>query len=399
LKTVVADCDKVVLKPGNTVQTSVTASLSDDSFINLKDAKVSYKSNRPSVATVDEYGKVTATGVGIALIFANVTVNGKTVSNSYPVKVMPDLSLKSITVDGKNIEGFNKEVKAYSYLLKTGSNIPVVKASAMVSDVTVDIAQAKGVPGTAVINFIDNITLEKNTYYLNFDGPSTSDEFNNATVGKQWEWVRESQAAYNLLKNKGSLTITSEAGDVSEASNNAKNILLQSANNDWTIETKFVCSRIPSQPENAGILVYENDDNFVKLMLRAVTKTTRSGMSSGTGVQPGTIDLIIEENGIAKSMAAFNIRKAVTDSNALILKLEKNGGVYTAYYSLDGDKFDKLGTANLLLKDIRAGLIVCDGVIIQSMKSTFWFDPDTTKPGTPFDVSFDYFHINNSGLK
>jgi beta-glucosidase-like glycosyl hydrolase len=399
LKTVVADCDKVVLKPGNIVQTSVTASLSDDSFINLKDVKVTYKSNRPSVASVNENGKVTATGVGIALIFADVTLHGKTVSNSYPLKVMPDLSLKSITVDGKNIEGFNKEVKAYSYLLESNSKIPLVKASAVSSDITVDIEQAKGVPGTTVIKFIDNITLEKNIYYINFDTNSVSDDFNGASVGKQWEWVRENQATYNLSKNKGSLTITSEAGDVSEASNNAKNILLQSANNDWTIETKLVCSRIPSQPENAGILVYENDDNFVKLMLRAVTKTTRSGMSSGTGVQPGTIDLIIEENGIAKSMATFNLRKAVTDSNALIVKLEKYGSVYTAYYSFEGNKFEKLGTANLLLKDIRAGLIVCDGVIIQSMKSTFWFDPDTTKPGTPFDVAFDYFHITNGGLK
>ena len=32
LETVVADCEKVVLRPGNTAQTSVTASLSDDSF-------------------------------------------------------------------------------------------------------------------------------------------------------------------------------------------------------------------------------------------------------------------------------------------------------------------------------------------------------------------------------
>ena len=32
LETVVAECDKVVLRPGNTVQTSVTASMSDDSF-------------------------------------------------------------------------------------------------------------------------------------------------------------------------------------------------------------------------------------------------------------------------------------------------------------------------------------------------------------------------------
>jgi hypothetical protein len=66
---------------------------------------------------------------------------------------------------------------------------------------------------------------------------------------------------------------------------------------------------------------------------------------------------------------------------------------------LDGDKFEKLGTANILLKDIRTGLIVCDGVIIQSMKSTFYFNPDITKPDTPFDVAFDYFHIVNKGLK
>jgi hypothetical protein len=400
LETVVADCEKVVLRPGNNVQTSVTASLSDDSFINTKDAKIIYKSTNPSVASVDANGKVTATGVGVTLIIVDVTFNGKTVSNSYPLKVMPDLSLKSLTVNGKNIEGFNKEVKAYSYLLKTNAKIPIVKASAMVSDIVVDIAQAKGVPGTAVIKFIDNITLETNTYYLNFDVQSTSDEFNNPVFGKPWEWIRENKAMYSLSKNAGSLTITSETGDVSEASNSAKNLLLQSANNDWTIETKMVCSRIPSQPENAGILVYENDDNFVKLVLRAVVKTTRAARSSdGSEVQPGTIDLIIEENGIAKSMASFNLRKSVTGNNPLILKLEKNGSIYTAFYSLDGEKFEKLGTADILLKDIRAGLMACDGIIIQGMKSIYYFNPDTTKPNTPFDVSFDYFHIVNKGLK
>jgi len=33
------------------------------------------------------------------------------------------------------------------------------------------------------------------------------------------------------------------------------------------------------------------------------------------------------------------------------------------------------------------------------MKSTYWFNPDTTKPATSFDVAFDYFRIVNSGLK
>jgi beta-glucosidase len=394
LNTVIIDCNKIVFRPGNTGQTSLTASLTDDSFIDINKAKIIYKSNNPSVASVDENGMVTANGPGIALIFAYVTYNGTTVSNSCPIKVMPDLTPAGITVDGKKIAGFNSNVKAYSYLLKDKSKIPVVKATALDKNIEVDITQAEAVPGTAVVIFVDNNTLEKNAYYINCDINSTSDEFNSESVGKQWEWVRENKANHSLSATTGSLTITSETGDISEISNNAKNILLQSANNDWTIETKLVCSRAPSQPENAGIIAYEDDDNFVKLMLRAVIKTSRQ-----RGAQPGTIDFLIEENGIAKSVASFNLRSEIVGDNALILKLEKKGNKYTAYYSADGEPFKTLGTDEALLKDIRAGLIACDGVITQSMTSTYYFDSDTTKPDTPFDVSFDYFHIMNNGLK
>lgn len=399
LKTVVAECGTVVFRPGDTAQTSVTASLSDDSFIDISKAKVIYKSNNPSVASVDGQGKVTIQGVGAASIFAYVSVDGKTVSGSYPVKVMPDLSPKSITVDGKPIPGFDPKVKAYSYLLTKNSKIPVVKASALSENITVDIEQAKGIPGTAVINFIDNITLEKNTYYLNFDASSAGDAFDGASVGKQWEWVRQNPSTFSLSKKQGSLTITSEPGDVSETTDNAKNMLLQSANNDWTIETKLTASRVPSQPENAGILAYQDDHHFVKLMFRAVIKTTQFGMQNGPQARPGTIDLIMEENGIAKSIAFINLKQEITGDNALILRLTKKGSLYTASYSLDGEKYENLGTADMLLKDIKAGLIACDGVVTQYMKSTFWFDSDTTKPETPFDVSFDYFHITSSGLK
>jgi len=393
LTTVVVESNKLILRPGDKTQSSVTASMSDDSFYAIQKAKVEYRSNNPAVVTVDENGKVTATGVGVALVFADVTVDGNMVSNSYPVKVMPDLNPKSILVNGKPIEGFEKDTKAYSYLLKNKTKIPQLNASAAGEGITVDIKQAKQIPGTAVVNFTDNITLETNSYYFNFDVESVSDEFNGA-VGSQWEWIRKNPSAHSLSKKSGSLTITSEVGDVSESTNNAKNILLQSANNDWNIETKLVCSRTPSQPENAGILVYENDDNFIKLMFRAVIKTTRA-----RGVQPGTIDLVMEENGIAKSLASFNLKDEVINENSLILKLEKKGSIYTASYSLDGENYELLGTADLLLKDIKAGLIACDGIITGYMKSTFWFDSSTTKPDTPFNVSFDYFRIKNNGLK
>jgi beta-glucosidase-like glycosyl hydrolase len=393
LTTVVAESDKMILRPGNTAQTSVTAAMSDDSFFDISKAEIEYKSNNPAVVSVDENGKVTATGVGVASVFAYVTIDGVTESNSYPVKVMPDLNPKSILVNGKAIEGFNKEVKAYSYLLKDKTKVPELKATAAGNGITFDIEQAKQIPGTAVVKFIDNITLETNTYYFNFDVEAVSDEFNGA-VGSQWQWIRENAATQSLSANDGSLTITSEVGDVSEGTNNAKNILLQSANNDWTAETKLTASRMPSQPENAGILAYQDDDNFVKFMFRAVIKTTRQREP-----QPGTIDLMMEENGIAKSLASFNLKNEITGDQALVLKLDKKGSIYTASYSLDGENFEELGTADLALEDIKTGLMVGDGIITGYMKSTFWFDSDTTKPDSPFDVAFDYFRITNSGLK
>ncbi|MBN2862143.1 MAG: glycoside hydrolase family 3 C-terminal domain-containing protein, partial [Bacteroidales bacterium] len=388
LKTVVIDCSKIIFRPGDTGQANVTACLSNDSFIDISKAKVVFKSNNPSVASVDEKGKVTSIKPGTASIFAYVTYNGSTVSNSFPVKVMPDLTPAGITVDGKKIKGFNSDVKAYSYILKNNSKIPVVNATALDKGIDVVVTQAKGVPGTAAVNFVDNHTFEKNTFYINFDLNSTSDDFNTESIGNQWDWIRENKANHSLSAKTGSLTITSEPGDVSEGSNNARNLLLQSANNDWIIETKLVASRVPSQPENAGIIAYENDDSFVKLMFRAVIKTTRQ-----RGLQPGTIDFLIEENGIAKSVASVNLQREIVDDNSLLLKLEKKGNKYTAYYSVDGKVFETLGTGENLLKDIRAGLIVCDGVITQSMTSTYYFDSDTTKPDTPFAVSFDYFHI------
>ena len=242
LTTVVAECDQLTLRPGNSVQTRLSAALSDDSFCDLNKAEIRYKSNNPSVVSVDENGKVTARGVGVALVFATVTLDGTSLSGAYPLKVMPDLDPQGITVNGKKIEGFDKEVKAYSYLLKSKATVPVVQASAAGKDITVDISQAEAIPGTAVVNFIDNSTLENNLYYINFGVQSAGDEFDGASIGDQWEWLRENKATHSLSKIPGSLTITTETGDVSEASGQC---------------TQYLCCRvqIPIGPskQNCGV--------------------------------------------------------------------------------------------------------------------------------------------------
>jgi hypothetical protein len=87
---------------------------------------------------------------------------------------------------------------------------------------------------------------------------------------------QEDGQTVSLSKVAGSLTLTSEAG-MCRRGRTMPNLLLQSANSDWTIETKLSGSRIPSQPENAGILAWQDDHNFVKLMFRPSLRRTEGG--------------------------------------------------------------------------------------------------------------------------
>lgn len=398
LKTVVAECGKVVLRPGDKVQSSVSASMSDDSFFNVKNAKITYKSNNSEVASVDDKGMVTAKGVGIVTIFAYVTVNGKTVSNSFPVKVMPDLNPAAITVNNKKITGFSPAVKAYSYLMADAAVIPTVGATSAGVNVTVEVAQASNVPGNAIVTLTDNITVEKNIYVVNFGTKSISDEFNSGTLAKQWNWVRENASNWSLSKKSGSLLITSEKGDIVSSNNNAMNILIQSANTDWSIESKMICSRKPAGAQNAGILAYQDDDNFIKLVYKASVPRFGMGGPGGAGVQPGSVDLIIEKDGYQKSGVTLSMADIIKDNYTLVLKLEKKGSLYSASCSSDGKKYTTIGTADIILKDIKTGMIVCDG-IAQARGGFPGMEQPTNQPQTPFEVAFDYFHIINKGLK
>ena len=70
---------------GTAVQTTLTAAMSDDSFIEL--AGVTYKSSNEAVVRVDAEGNVTPVGFGVATITASVTKDGVTQTGSYAVAV------------------------------------------------------------------------------------------------------------------------------------------------------------------------------------------------------------------------------------------------------------------------------------------------------------------------
>lgn len=400
IKTVVAECGRVVLKSGESAQTSVTAAMTDDSFYDISQATVTYSSNNPIVAAIDKNGLVTAKRTGIATITASVTIDGITKSGSFPIKVKPNLNPASIRVGKKAIKGFNPEIRQYSYLMKKpSSEAPEISATAEDPEVDVELIQAKGIPGTATFSLIDYITYDVKEYTVNFGVPSVNDEFDGNSMGTQWKWVREEKTNWSLTKQAGSLVLVSDSGDIAESNNNARNMLLQSANTDWTIKTKIVCSRRPSGfTENAGIVAYQDDDNFVKLAYRP--SFGRGSFRRGTpGEQPGSVELLIENGGAQKSSASLSMEGIIKENNTLILKLEKKGDLYTAFVSSDGEEFEFVETGNVVLKDIQAGVLACDGVLPARFAAFRRFMGQGNQPGTPFEVAFDYFHIDNTGLK
>jgi beta-glucosidase-like glycosyl hydrolase len=395
VKTIVADCGTVVLRNGSSVQTSLTAAMTDDSFYDISKARVVYTSNNPAVAVVDDKGLVTAKGVGVATITACVTISDNTETGTFPVKIMPDLSPSSITVNNKSIPGFNPAVTGYSYLLKkVSSQVPVVSVTPADPAVAVETIQAKGVPGTASITLTDYITVDKKEYSVNFGIRSVTDEFNTGILGKQWSWIRENKNNWSLSKMPGSLVIKGQKGDITGASNTAENMLLQSANSDWTVLTKVTFSRKPSAyNQQGGLIAWQDDDNYVKLVYRSNPRSFR--------IRTCILDMIIEKNGYNFSVVNFRSPDVITDTNySMILKLERKGMTVTGSYSKDGKKFTRVGVTDITLKDAKVGVIVCNGSDEGRPAMPRMQGMQTQEPEQgDFEVSYDYFRITNSGIK
>ena len=406
LKTVVADCGVSVMTVGQTAQTSYTACLSNDSFVAGSKTQVKYTSSNPSIAKIDAAGKVTAAGPGVATITVQVTYDGKTVSDTYSVKVNPELSLKTLQVNGKNVLKADK--KQYSII---STKAPKIAATASQSYAQIMVTPVQSIPGTASVKVLDPMSGDAVEYIVNAGVKSKSDTFKKE-LGSQWTVLREDS---RNIKVDGGLTITTANGDLTQNSNNAANVVLQSANTDWTIDTKLTTDKVPSTPaQNAGLLAYQDDDNFVKVVYSAGGAAMGGrGMGGGQGMQlnamaqnpavptVGNLQIIAEENGTQKTAVNVNLSQAGIKDNTIWIRLEKSGSTYTAWYSADGKKFEKAGQAEIALKDIQAGVIACDGVQ-RAMTARMG---GGARPGaaaqapqpvsTPMNATFQFFNIKN----
>ena len=399
LKTVVSDCRVSVLEVGETAQFKPTACLDDDSFLDIAKATVSYTSSNPGVATVSTDGTLTAVSGGIATVTTSITYQGVSVSDTYSVRVMQNAGLSSLKVGRKHIlYGIDQQ---YSILTKAGAKVQQVSATAD-SRYRVDIEQAVAVPGTAVVKLLDPTTGDRKSYYVNFGYKGTCDDFDSG-LGKQWQVVRPD--AGNMTVADGKLTITTGKGDINQANNNASNIVLQSANTDWHIQTLLKTDTVPGVPaQNAGLVVYQDDDNFLKLVYTAQSGMGGRGAQNAQGAvgaaRNGVIQLGAELDGTFKVFANIRLERD-PGQDGILLRIEKEGSRYSAMYSYDAFEFIEAGGVDMMLKDIQVGMIACDGVQMSMGRGGFGGGmrqggAQQTAPSTvPMQATFDYFLIES----
>ncbi len=158
MRVLTAQPDGVILNAANTakvIKTDLVIAMNDDSFLDNSKATIRYSVADEKVATVDANGTVYAVGGGVTTVTATVTVNGKTMTDSYPVVVK--VELESIAVDGEPLDTFRSDVTEY-YVPVSGDKAPAVTVPG-VPEKHVTVVDATSLPGTATVTInMDGVT-------------------------------------------------------------------------------------------------------------------------------------------------------------------------------------------------------------------------------------------------
>jgi arabinan endo-1,5-alpha-L-arabinosidase len=184
---------------------------------------------------------------------------------------------------------------------------------------------------------------------------SFSDEF-NGTLGEQWSWVREpSSDAYWVSEEF--FNFHTQPADLFEDSDNASVLIEPAPNRNYVVETRVMLNLPPEgccfNYVQAGLVVYANDDNYVKLVHVSIWETRQTEFAKE--LAPVLEGYPRYGNTVVGAPADWTYLR--------IVKKNKAGEQhYTAYTSTDGEHWARGGTwTHQLGADVYIGLVSMGG--------------------------------------
>lgn len=197
-----------------------------------------------------------------------------------------------------------------------------------------------------------------------------NDEFDGAALdGCRWSVVNEQKSGYRV--SDGALQIDTTANDIYGTATGVPNFILQTQpdGDDWVVETKIDGSAFDRQYQQGGLILYGDDDNYVKF---DILSTNVAGNAVARN-----LELRNEVGGIVQNPQ----QNAPAPANGVVwLRLAKAGTSYSGSYSSDGVTWTQLAqtVTNAGLGAARVGLYAL-GASQQGAESS--------------TALFDYFHV------
>ena len=218
---------------------------------------------------------------------------------------------------------------------------------------------------------------EPNTHVLTqapFDVPgasisSLSDDFSGAALTTQWDWIRPpANSTYAVAS--GSFRFDTQAGALYVGSNNVSILTEPAPAQDYMVEIKLSTTVPPTGNYSfvqGGVLIYSDDNNYVKLVDVAINGTRQ-------------IEFGKQTNNLPAGYPQYGSTLLSSPADATYLRIVKRsaaggGETYTAYSSHDGLNWTRGGTwTHSLGPSPMIGLVSMNG--------------------SGFSTYFDYVHVN-----
>ena len=163
------------------------------------------------------------------------------------------------------------------------------------------------------------------------------------TLDAQWSWVREDSQNWSLASASGSLQINVGHGYV-VAHNNSNLLLRPAPEGDFQIETQ-VAFDPKHNFEFAGLIIYENDSNFVQ---------AGHGFCSSVDCLGEGLYMNSYLKGTALKPAPM---QTYTYRDPVFLRLSRRGDTYTFENSQNGDVWFLIGSQTLAIEPLQIGLV------------------------------------------
>ncbi len=296
-------------------------------------ARVSYSSDNPAVVSVTG-GTLRTVANGVATVTASVTYHHVTASGQFVVRALSELS--GITVSGGRLgkialPGFQPDTYAYGVTVPLGAGAPRLSATSGDSRARIGIAQAARVPGRARVTVTgpDGISQTYSVYFARLPRSFAG------RIGRQWKWVRRDPLTEHVFG--GSVQIALQPGALTYDS--ARNVLVEPALGDWTITSRVSLPALSGSDQQAGILAYQDDHNYLELALGSghqLALTTTDNLSGKT---------------VSQVLATYPIA-----GTAVWLRMVKNGPHYSTYFARDGVHYVPIYNVGAALEDVKVGL-------------------------------------------